>query len=530
MRRPRLAPFCIRMSAGDHSGSGSNIHGESRAAPPAEKPPRPPTRPSTERDVRASRLYLLSRGPILTVVRRTLSVACLVALDIVGLALGIYLALVVRQLVFGDGQVYWGILWTEGPAQWLRWAAPITVLVFAQAGLYRQRERRPGAGRIVASLIVVALIVLVFGLGTGYDFTTSGLIPTAVVMSSLTIGLLRAAYDSASVEAMRAAGIRRLVVLVGEGETLARLQRSLATSRSGISYELVGAVSRESVPGLRLLGSRDDLPHVLEEVRPDEVILAEADFDEATVLEIVRQAHASGIKVELAPATTELLVQRGEYVPGHGAPLFELRPPVLTGWDWAVKRTFDIVVSLLAGVLLLPLWLLIALAIKLDSRGPVLYVDRRIGVGEREFGMLKFRTMVAGAAALQPQLENANEAEGALFKIRDDPRVTRVGRVLRRLSLDEVPQIVNVLKGEMSLVGPRPLPIRDHRLLEDWHRARYAVLPGMTGLWQISGRSGLTFDDLVRLDFTYLENWSIWLDITIIARTIPAVLTRRGAY
>ncbi len=269
---------------------------------------------------------------------------------------------------------------------------------------------------------------------------------------------------------------------------------------------------------------------MLEDVRPDEVILSEAHFDERTVLEIVEQAHRQGIKVRLAPDTTELLVQRGEYVPGHGAPLFELRPPVLTGWDWAVKRVFDIVVSALVALLFLPLWLLIALAIKLDSRGPIVYVDRRVGVGEREFSMLKFRTMVADAASLQPRLEDANEAEGALFKIRDDPRVTRVGRVLRRLSLDEIPQIVNVFKGEMSLVGPRPLPLRDYELLEQWHRRRYAVLPGMTGLWQISGRSGLTFDDLVRLDFTYLENWSIWLDITIIARTIPAVLARRGAY
>ena len=127
---------------------------------------------------------------------------------------------------------------------------------------------------------------------------------------------------------------------------------------------------------------------------------------------------------------------------------------------------------------------------------------------------------------LQPRLEAENEAEGALFKIRDDPRVTRVGRFLRRFSLDELPQVVNVLRGEMSLVGPRPLPLRDYELLEDWHRARYLVLPGMTGLWQISGRSGLSFDDLVRLDFTYLENWSIWLDISIIAKTIPAVSSR----
>jgi exopolysaccharide biosynthesis polyprenyl glycosylphosphotransferase len=480
--------------------------------------------------VRASRLYILSRGPILSLVRRTLSVTALVGLDIIGLALGMYLALVLREVVRGEGDILWSLLWREGPAEWLKWAAPITVLVFAQAGLYRIRERRPGAGRVLASLIVVALIVLAFGIGTNYDFSTSGLIPTAVVMSALTIGLLRAAYESVSLELMRLAGIRRRVVLVGEGESLAQLRRSLAATRNGLTYEFVGAVADGGAPGLQLLGSRAELPLVLAQVRPDEVILAEADLDERSVLEVVEHAHKQGIRVRLAPDTTELLVQRGEYVPGQGAPLFELRPPVLTGWDWAIKRAFDMIVSALVLVLGLPLWLLIALAIKLDSRGPVLYVDRRIGVGEREFPMLKFRTMIAEAPELQPSLEEANEASGALFKMRDDPRVTRVGRVIRRLSLDEIPQIVNVFRREMSLVGPRPLPLRDHRLLEDWHRTRYAVLPGMTGLWQISGRSGLTFDDLVRLDFTYLENWSIWLDVTIIAKTIPAVLMRRGAY
>jgi lipopolysaccharide/colanic/teichoic acid biosynthesis glycosyltransferase len=138
--------------------------------------------------------------------------------------------------------------------------------------------------------------------------------------------------------------------------------------------------------------------------------------------------------------------------------------------------------------------------------------------------------MRAGAADLQSELEPENEAAGALFKLRDDPRVTRVGAVLRRLSIDEVPQVLNVLRGEMSLVGPRPLPIRDYRLLEAWHRKRYRVLPGMTGLWQIAGRSDLEFDDLVRLDFYYLENWSIWLDISILLRTIPAVVAGKGAY
>ena len=505
-----------------------------KVAPPAETS-RPtstpsPTQAAPGRDVRASRLYVLSRRPILSVVRRVLSIAALVVLDVVGLALGIYLALVIRELITGGGDVLWGLLWREGPAEWLKFAAPITILVFAQSGLYRQRELRPGAGRILACLIVVALIVLAFGLGTGYDFTTSGLIPTSVVVSAITISLLRAAYESASLEVMRAVGIRRRVVLVGAGESLARLKSSLTSARSGLTYEFVGIVAPEPVAGFRLLGLRSELPLVLDQVRPDELILTEADFDERTVLEVVEQAHNQGIKVRLAPDTTELLVQRGEYVPGQGAPLFELRPPVLTGWAWIVKRGFDLVGSVLVFVIGLPLWVLIAIAIKLDSRGPVFFVDRRIGVGEREFGMLKFRTMISDAPALQPGLEEANEAEGALFKIRDDPRVTRVGRFLRRFSLDEIPQVANVVKGEMSLVGPRPLPLRDYELLEDWHRARYRVLPGMTGLWQISGRSGLDFDDLVRLDFTYLENWSIWLDVTIIARTIPAVLTGKGAY
>ncbi|RDI74291.1 exopolysaccharide biosynthesis polyprenyl glycosylphosphotransferase [Gaiella occulta] len=502
-----------------------------KAAPPAptERPEPAPESPAAA-DARSSRIYILSRGPLLTLVRRLFSVVSLAALDVVGLALGIYIALVLRSFLYGK-PVFWALLWREGPAQWLKFLAPVCLLVFFQAGLYASRERRPGSGRVVSSLVLVALIVLAFGLGTSYDFTTTGLIPTAVVTCAIMIGLLRAAYESLSLELMKLSGIRRRVVLAGAGESLRRLQRELGASRGGIAYDLVGAVSAAAETGLPQLGtSLDDIPAVLERERPDELILTESDFDERTVLDVVERAHRAGVRVRLAPNTTELLVQKGEYVPGTGVPLFELRPPILTGWDWALKRAFDLIAGATVAVVGLPLWLLIAAAIKLDSHGPVLYVDRRVGVGEREFGMLKFRTMVEDAAARQSELEQLNEASGALFKIRDDPRVTRVGRVLRRLSLDELPQLVNVLRGQMSLVGPRPLPLRDYERLQDWHRARYRVLPGMTGLWQISGRSGLSFDDLVRLDFTYLENWSVWLDISIIVKTIPAVLSRRGAY
>jgi exopolysaccharide biosynthesis polyprenyl glycosylphosphotransferase len=307
-------------------------------------------------------------------------------------------------------------------------------------------------------------------------------------------------------------------MLVGDPAARQHLRESLGASRGGIYYDFAGETDPADVEAALARGPLDEL------------IVADAGLDDTRLLEIVEAAHRRGVKVRVAPRTTELLIERGEYVPGQGVPLFELRPPVFAGADWATKRVFDTVVGALIVVVGLPLWLVIAGAIKLSSRGPVLYADTRVGLGERPFRMLKFRTMVEGAERRKDELEGANEAGGALFKIRDDPRVTPVGRFLRRLSLDEVPNVLNVLRGEMSLVGPRPLPLRDFDRLEQWHRKRYNVLPGMTGLWQVAGRSDLTFDDLVRLDFYYLENWSIWLDVTILFKTPGAVLSQRGAY
>jgi exopolysaccharide biosynthesis polyprenyl glycosylphosphotransferase len=297
------------------------------------------------------------------------------------------------------------------------------------------------------------------------------------------------------------------------------LRQTLGASRGGINYEFVDEVAAGPA-----------VERVLAQGRVDELIVADPTISDDELLELVDLAQRRGAKVRVAPRTTELLVERGEYLPGQGVPLFELKPPIFAGTQWATKRVFDVVVVCLTAIIGLPVWLLVALAITLTSRGPILYADTRVGLGERRFRMLKFRTMVMGAAEQQEALERANEASGALFKIRDDPRVTHVGRVLRRLSIDELPNLINVLRGEMSLVGPRPLPVRDYALLDEWHRRRYNVLPGVTGLWQIAGRSDLTFDDLVRLDFYYLENWSIWLDVTILVKTPFAVVKRRGAY
>jgi exopolysaccharide biosynthesis polyprenyl glycosylphosphotransferase len=508
-------------------GSKINVSVATRPLPSERPPEREP--PPPVGDIRQGRPFHFARSPLRQLVIRVASFAALIGIDLTGVGLALYAALVLREFYYGRA-ILPGALWGQ-MTDWLPFVVLVTALVFWQAGLYARREQRAGFGRIVSSLVIVSLLVLAFGLGTGHKFSTFGLIPTTLVISAVLLGLFRASYDVVTREVLHALGVRRRVVLAGEGEHLLHLYRTLGLGRSGIDYEFVGAVAAS--PGqidLPVLGQMEDLRGILAEHEVDELIVTDSDFSDRQLLEMVDLAHRSGVKVRIAPKTTDLLVQRAEFVPGQGAPLFELRPPVLVGADWLIKRTFDLTVSTAVVVLGLPFWLGIAAAIKLGSRGPVFYADRRIGLGEQEFGMLKFRTMYVDAPGRQAELESKNEAGGALFKIRDDPRVTPVGRFLRRYSLDEIPNTVNVLRGEMSLVGPRPLPVRDYSLLEEWHRKRYLVLPGVTGLWQISGRSNLSFDDLVRYDFYYLDNWSIWLDISILAKTMPAVFSRRGAY
>ena len=475
------------------------------------------TEPLPAEDVRAARPYYLSASPLKTLVRRVASIAILAAIDISGLTIGLYGALALRAYVFDPKPILWGLLWNN-ETDWLPFLILLLVLVFARAGLYAPRELREGAGRVVPSVFLVSALSLAFAVGTGQHFTTFGLYIVGAIFVAVLIGVFRGSYELITGTLLRAVGVRRKAMLVGDSAARQHLRESLGASRGGIYYDFAGEVDPADVEAALAHGPLDEL------------IVADAGLDDTRLLEIVEAAHRRGVKVRVAPRTTELLIERGEYVPGQGVPLFELRPPIFAGTDWATKRTFDIVVGALIVVVGLPVWLVIAAAIKLSSRGPVLYADSRVGLGERPFRMLKFRTMVEGADRRKDELESENEAGGALFKIRDDPRVTPVGRFLRRLSLDEVPNVLNVLQGEMSLVGPRPLPLRDFDRLEPWHRKRYNVLPGMTGLWQVAGRSDLTFDDLVRLDFYYLENWSIWLDVTILFKTPGAVFSQRGAY
>ncbi len=480
-------------------------------------------------DVRRKRPPALSFLLRLETVRRLLRVVSLLAIDFAGLFGAICAALMLKAIV-RDGEWAWAAS-VEETRETIAFAYLVTVLLFARSGLYASRAQRPGLPRIVSSLFQVTVVALVFALIQGEQYSSYYIFYASLFFAVVLVSSLRWVYERVTGVLLRAAGYRRRAILVGSGSHIEDVAHALVDEVHA-PVEMVGFISLTPRPdnGLRSLGTMDRLGDVLDHHRVQEAIIADPDFPEERAVELVDACHRRGVKVRIAPSTMEVLVHRAEFVPGSSVPLFELRPPVFEGFDYLVKRTFDFIGSLALILALSPVLAVIALAVSMSSRGPVLYRSLRPGIGGEPFACFKFRTMRTDADQLQGDLESLNEATGALFKIRHDPRLTPVGRLLRRYSLDELPQLFNVLLGQMSLVGPRPLPQRDYEQLDDWHKKRYLVLPGMTGLWQVSGRSELDFDDLVRLDFLYLERWSVGLDLTILLKTLPAVLSRRGAF
>jgi len=479
-------------------------------------------------DVRRKRPPALAFVVRMSTLRRLARVLSLAALDFAGIWLAIFVALSVKSVLLEHWDPRAQIDYTRDI---IAFAYLLTVLLFARSGLYADRGSRPGLRSIVSGLFQVTVVALIFALVNGEDFSSYYIFYGSLIFAIAIVSLLRWSYERATGAILRAAGYQRRAVLVGTGEHIDAVAHALGDS-AHTSISVVGFISLTPRPpnGLVSLGALEDLGTVIDRHRIDEVIVADPDFPEEEAVELVDVCHAQGVRVRIAPSTMELLIHRAEFVAGEAVPLFELKPPVFEGIDFAMKRTFDLVVSAVLLIVLSPLLLAIAVAIRVSSRGPVIYRSMRPGIGGAPFPCLKFRTMYRDADQRQADLESLNEASGALFKMRDDPRMTPVGRLLRRYSLDELPQLINVLRGEMSLVGPRPLPQRDFDRLEPWHKKRYLVLPGVTGLWQVSGRSELDFDDLVRLDFLYLERWSVFLDLTILVKTLPAVLSRRGAF
>jgi exopolysaccharide biosynthesis polyprenyl glycosylphosphotransferase len=277
----------------------------------------------------------------------------------------------------------------------------------------------------------------------------------------------------------------------------------------------------------KLLGTIEVLPRVVAEHHVERVIVAPGQKDGDGVVDAIRVANSCGVRVTVLPRVLEVIGTSVEFDDLGGQVLLGVRGFGLSPSSRFLKRVFDLVVTVTLLLMLAPLLTAIAVAVKLTSRGPVLFAQTRVGRHGREFQVLKFRTMIQDADERKQELLADNEA-APLFKIADDPRTTQLGRVLRRRSLDELPQLFNVLRGDMSLVGPRPLVVDEDRLFSGWQRRRYHVAPGITGPWQILGSSRVPVTDMVTLDYLYCTNWSLWLDAKILVRTVPYVLSRRS--
>ncbi|MCW5857305.1 MAG: sugar transferase [Caldilineales bacterium] len=335
---------------------------------------------------------------------------------------------------------------------------------------------------------------------------------------------------------MRRRGIgAKRVLLVGAGETSRHIMRVLLVTAtwammSSVSGRRPGTRSQRNLGPSHGLGPIENLPQVLNEDHVDEVIITLPWHYHRRIIGVLTQCERQAVRARVVPDVLQMSLDRVDVEVLDGIPLLGVKYVAIAGSRFAVKRAIDLVLATLITLLLAPLMAILIVLIKLDSPGPAFFVHERVGKNGVLFRTFKFRSMVVEAEALRPQLAALNEADGPLFKIRDDPRATRVGRYLRRFSLDELPQLFNVLRGEMSLVGPRPALPDEVAAYESWQRKRLEVMPGITGLWQISGRSDLGFEEMMLLDIYYVENWSPLLDVSIMLRTIPKVLLRHGAY
>jgi exopolysaccharide biosynthesis polyprenyl glycosylphosphotransferase len=477
------------------------------------------------RDVRARRPLLFASILKLDTARRIARVATLGYLDAQGVFLAIFTALELKLILRDDSNI--DVAW-ERAGGLAPLAILVTLLLFARSGLYGDRAQRPGFTRIVASLFQVAVILLVYALVEGIDFSSYYVFYGSLFFALFYVSALRWGFDRISGAMLRAAGYHRRAVLVGRGQHI----DAVADALKDTEVKPIGFIALEARAenGLTDMGPLEQLERHFHEV--DEVLIADPEFPQDRAVELIDTCHRHGIKVRVAPSTMEILMDRVEFVPGQSLPLFELKPPVFEGIDFFVKRLFDIVGSALLIFVLSPLLAAIAIAIKLQSPGPVLFRQVRMGRGGVPFDVFKFRSMYDGADARKRELEALNDiADGVMFKIQRDPRITPIGGFLRRYSLDELPQLINVLRGDMSLVGPRPLVLPEaDALVDDWQARRLDLRPGLTGLWQVTGRSDLTVHDMVRFDYTYVSGWSLARDLEILLATVPAVFSGRGAY
>jgi exopolysaccharide biosynthesis polyprenyl glycosylphosphotransferase len=327
----------------------------------------------------------------------------------------------------------------------------------------------------------------------------------------------------------------RNVLIIGTNKRAVRFAEMLGDHREW-GFHIVGFIDEdpkkigEVIDGSKVIGSFEDLPRVIHSHVIDDVVFIVPRSWLTKIEEIVHFCETEGLKIHLAVDHFEMQFARAKQTDLHGFPLitFESAPDKV--WHLITKRLFDLVLSGVSMIALFPLFMTIVILVKLTSRGPVFFKQVRCGLNGRRFKLYKFRTMVVGAEKKLEELQKHNQMKGPAFKMENDPRVTSVGRILRKFSLDELPQLGNVLMGDMSLVGPRPPIPKEVEQYDNWHRRRLSMRPGLTCLWQVNGRNKITdFNEWMKLDLEYIDNWSLWLDLKIVFKTVPVVLIGHGA-
>lgn len=410
----------------------------------------------------------------------------------------------------------------------------IWALVFYFLGAYERRTREEW--RIEARTVFLAATFAVLSLAAALYFIKIENFSRVLFLYfyALDLGLtlvwragmryLRLRYGGAGADTRRA-------LIVGTDTSAKELATQL---RSSPGFMLVGFIAESKLSNLSdvapIVGTLDDALTVVDRARINDVFLSQTTRGRAELAELILALRESRVRVRVMPDLLELITVRTGIETLRGLPVITLREPAITGLNSVLKRALDLIGATLGLLVFGPFMFIVALLIKFDSPGPILFSQERAGQYGKPFRMYKFRSMVVNAEDLLDQLVNVDELESPHFKMRDDPRVTRVGRWLRRTSLDELPQLINVLFGSMSLVGPRPEVMRIAMRYSSVQRQRLLVKPGMTGAMQISGRGDLVFEERIKLELDYIENYSIWRDLVILVKTVPAVLSGRGAY
>ena len=443
-----------------------------------------------------------------------LSLLALIAMDALALLVGLVLA----------GYVAGGEGWEVEAVRFVPLLLLVWFIVFVAWDLYTPALGHRNLGTLVGAVFSgMGLLSVV-----SFVYPPSGLSVTEIALATLFVASLEVGLLLLLKRLDNSASWRELcatpTLIIGEEEERARVRHSMEASST--AHTCVGELDTH-------VGAIDlsVLRRAVDQTGARSVVLAGTErMSQVQFPNLLRSMRLRGVRVEMLPSPAALvsnkpLVLRG----GAGVPLLEVGSPRLDSTQWALKRMLDVVGSLGGLVFLSPLLIMAAILIKVTSPGPVLFRQKRVGADERVFTCYKFRSMYQDAEQRQADLEAQNEAGGVIFKMKNDPRITLVGRLIRKSSIDELPQLMNVLKGEMSLVGPRPLPLRDFERMSESDKGRLATVPGITGFWQVSGRSDLSFDEMMRLDLHYIENWSLLLDFRLLIKTVKVVLRHDGA-